>query len=178
MGQAVCRPPKVTAASTKARSAMPVCVMSITLRRSSTSATTPLTSDRTMIGTTRTRPTNPSASPFCPGATSKEICQRIATFCIIEPHIEINCPSQSSRKLRYRSAMKDELRSFMLRLVQESTHNVCSSCLCPSNLWGCNHYIPSHQERKLLWHHVVVTRHHASQELPRNDYSTPSTVLA
>jgi hypothetical protein len=43
---------------------------------------------------------------------------------------------------------------------------------------GCNHYIPSHQERKLLWHLVVVTRHHASQELPHNDYSTPSTVLA
>ena len=41
---------------------MTVCVTSISLRRSNASATTPLTIEKTTIGTTRTSPTSPSAS--------------------------------------------------------------------------------------------------------------------
>ena len=69
---------------------MAVCVTSIIRRRSRTSATTPLNSEKAMIGTTRTRPTRPRASPFRSGGTSSETCQRMAAVCIIVPETEIS----------------------------------------------------------------------------------------
>src|ERR1051326_5648101 len=39
------------------------------------------------------------------------MCQLIVTSCICEPVIETNCPAQTSRKSRWRSAAKDEVRS-------------------------------------------------------------------
>ena len=58
-------PLKASRASPIATMAEPVCVISISLRRSHASATTPLIIEKTMIGTTLTRPTAPSARPFC-----------------------------------------------------------------------------------------------------------------
>ena len=82
----------------------PSCVMSISLRRSKTSAATPLTSENKMIGTTRTSPTIPSASPLCAGVTSSETCQRIAACCMNDPANDTKRLSHSNRKLRWRSA--------------------------------------------------------------------------
>src|SRR4051812_32761226 len=81
-----------------------LCVTSIRRRRCHASATTPPISENTTIGTTRTRPTAPRASPFRSGATSSETCQRIAAACMLEPVKETNRPIQSSRKLRWRRA--------------------------------------------------------------------------
>src|ERR1051326_5181674 len=36
------------------------------------------------------------------------MCQLIVTSCICEPVIETNCPAQTSRKSRWRSAAKDD----------------------------------------------------------------------
>src|SRR5260221_435134 len=89
---------------------MPVCVISMSLRRSSASATTPLMSENATIGTTRTRPTRPSASPRWAGGTITETCHRIAAFCIMEPAIDTSWLVQSRRKLRCWSATKGEAR--------------------------------------------------------------------
>src|SRR4051812_20410127 len=86
---------------------MPVWVTSISLRRSSASATTPLTSENTMIGSTLTRPTPPSASPRSSGRTISETCQRIAADCIMVPAIEISWLVHSRRKLRCWSAGRE-----------------------------------------------------------------------
>jgi hypothetical protein len=74
------------------------------LRRSSASATTPERTEKTMIGTTFTRPTSPSARPLSSSGTSSETCHKTAAFCIIEPVVDKSCPVQSRRKLRWRSA--------------------------------------------------------------------------
>ena len=69
---------------------MDVCVASISLLRSSASATTPLISENTMMGTTRTSPTIPSARPFRLAGTSKETCHSMAAVCIIDPEKEMS----------------------------------------------------------------------------------------
>src|SRR3954464_7551729 len=81
-----------------------LCVTSIRRGRRRGAATTPPISENTTIGTTRTRPTAPRASPFRSGATSSETCQRIAAACMLDPVKETNRPIQSSRKLRWRRA--------------------------------------------------------------------------
>ena len=72
------------------------------------SATTPLTSENTTIGTTRTRPTIPSARPAWSGGTSSETCHSIAAVCMKVPENETSRPIQSRRKLRWRRAMNIE----------------------------------------------------------------------
>src|SRR5262249_658008 len=72
----------------------------------SASATTPLIMENTMIGTTFTRPTSPSASPLRSG-TSSDTCHSSAAFCIIEPVNDRNNPAQIRRKLRWRRATND-----------------------------------------------------------------------
>lgn len=79
----------------------------ISLRRSHASATTPLTTEKKTIGTTLTRPTSPSASPFFSDDTSRDTCHKSAAFCIIEPLIDTSSPIQISRKLRCWSAGTD-----------------------------------------------------------------------
>jgi len=96
----------VIAASVAETISMAVLVTSITRRRSSASATTPLIKEKTMIGMTRTSPTPPSASAFCSSGTSSETCHRIAALRIIEPDIEMSSPNHSSRKLRWERAMR------------------------------------------------------------------------
>ena len=49
------------------------------------------------IGTTRTRPTIPSARAFFSGVTSSETCQSNPAFCIIEPVVDASRPSQIRR---------------------------------------------------------------------------------
>ena len=61
------------------------------------SATTPLIIEKTTIGTTRTRPTKPSASPFRAGDTSSDTCHSSAAFCIIDPVKETSRPIQIRR---------------------------------------------------------------------------------
>src|SRR5580765_799288 len=97
-----------------ARTARPIatavaatCVNSINRRRSHASATTPLIIEKSTIGTTRTRPTRPSASPLRSGATSSETCHSSPAFCIIDPVNETKRPIQISRKLRCRRATKE-----------------------------------------------------------------------
>ena len=87
---------------------MPVCVINISLRWSSASATTPLIMEKRMIGTIRTTPTIPSAMAFWSSGTSKDTCQRMAAFCIMEPEKEMSWPVHSRRKLRCWRAMKGE----------------------------------------------------------------------
>ena len=86
--------------SAAATSVAAIWVKSISRRRSQASATTPLIIENTMIGTTRTRPTRPSARPLRSGGTSSDTCHRSAAFCIIEPVNETKSPIQISRKLR------------------------------------------------------------------------------
>src|SRR5215831_13214862 len=98
-------PRNVKAARTSETIAALDCVSSISRRRFHASATTPLTIDRHTIGTTRTRPTRPSASAFFSGH-SNDTCHNSAAFCIIDPVIEASRPIQISRKLRWVSATK------------------------------------------------------------------------
>ena len=100
IGHTVVRPRNVSTASASATSAAPVWVISISFRRSQASATTPLIIEKIMIGTTRTRPTIPSARPLRLRRTSSETCHSSAAFCIIEPVNDASRPSQISRKLR------------------------------------------------------------------------------
>src|SRR5204862_280509 len=86
---------------------MTVWVASITLRRSSASATTPLSIEKTMIGTTWTAPTSPSAIALRPGAARSDTCQRMAAVCIREPEKERSWPIQRSAKSRCRRAGND-----------------------------------------------------------------------
>ena len=76
---------------------MPVWVISISRRRSSASATTPLTSENATIGTIRTSPTMPSAIPRRSGDTSSDTCHRIAALCIMEPAFETSWLVHSRR---------------------------------------------------------------------------------
>ena len=62
-----------------------------------------------MIGTTRTSPTNPSASAFRSGGTSSETCHRMAAFCMNEPVNERSRPTHSSRKSRCLRATNERL---------------------------------------------------------------------
>jgi hypothetical protein len=66
------------------------CVSIISRRRSSASATTPLKSENTTIGPTRTRPTRPSARPRSSGGTRSETCHRMAAVCIVDPEKEMS----------------------------------------------------------------------------------------
>src|SRR5262245_37647386 len=93
-------------ASAAAKAAMTVCVISISLRRSYTSAATPLSSEKQTIGSTRTSPTIPSASARLSSGTSSDTCHRIAADCIRLPEKEISRPIRSRRKLRCRSETK------------------------------------------------------------------------
>jgi hypothetical protein len=83
-----------------AKAAMTPCVTSVSRRRSSTSATTPLTSEKMTIGTMRTRPTIPRASALRSSGTRSDTCQRIAADCIIVPEKDTSWPTHSRRKLR------------------------------------------------------------------------------
>ena len=72
-------PRNVSSARTAASAAMIVCVTSISLRRSSASAATPLTSENTTTGTTRDQPDEARARARAGRpATSSETCHRIA----------------------------------------------------------------------------------------------------
>ena len=93
-------PANVMSASAAAHISMPPCVMYMSRRRSIASAITPLMSENTMIGTTRTSPTMPSAMPRWISGTSSDTSHRIAAFCIIEPAIETSWLDHSSRKFR------------------------------------------------------------------------------
>ena len=68
------------------------------------SATTPLIIEKTMIGTTLTSPTAPSASPLRSGGTSSDTCHSSAAFCMNVPMNDSSRPIQIRRKLRWRSA--------------------------------------------------------------------------
>ncbi len=80
-----------------ARSPSRLCVNIISRRRFQASATTPLSIEKRMIGTTLTRPTMPSASPLRAGGTSSETCHRRAAFCMVDPVIDASRPSQIRR---------------------------------------------------------------------------------
>ena len=82
------------------RTSPPLCVTSISFRRSHASATTPLIIENTTIGTKRTRPTKPSASALRSGGTSSDTCHSSAALCMNEPVNEKRRPHQRSRKLR------------------------------------------------------------------------------
>ncbi len=110
MGHTSESPRKVSAASATAITAIADCVSIISFRLSSASATTPASTEKTMIGTTRISPTRPSASAFRSEGTSRETCHRIAAVCIIDPENDASWPHQSSRKLRCWSATNGEER--------------------------------------------------------------------
>jgi hypothetical protein len=93
-------PLKASKARPAATIAEPVCVRSISRRRSDASATTPLMMEKMTIGTNLTSPTMPSASPFRSGGTSSETCHRSAAFCIHVPVKESSRPIQIRRKFR------------------------------------------------------------------------------
>src|SRR5262249_18788896 len=63
-----------------------------------------LNSENITTGTTRTRPTRPSASARRLSGTSSETCQRMAADCMRLPENETSRPIQSRRKLRCCSA--------------------------------------------------------------------------
>src|SRR5215472_1635123 len=98
-------PRNVNAASTSETMAALDCVSSISRLRFHASATTPLNIDRQTIGTTRTRPTRPSANAFFSGHSS-DTCHNSPAFCIIDPVTDASRPIQINRKLRWVSATK------------------------------------------------------------------------
>jgi hypothetical protein len=85
--------------------AEPLCVSSISFRRSDASATTPLMIEKITIGTKRNKPTRPSARPFRSGGTRSETCHSSAAFCIHVPVNESSRPIQIRRKFLWRSAV-------------------------------------------------------------------------
>jgi hypothetical protein len=102
----------VAAASATATRAAPDCVTIIKRRRLCASAITPAIIENVMIGTTRTRPTMPSASALLSGGASSDTCQSSAAFCMYEPVKESRRPTQSRRKLRCWNATSDGWEKF------------------------------------------------------------------
>ena len=99
-GQTTARPANVSTDRIAATAAPPSCVIIISLRRSNTSAATPASIEKTKIGTTRTRPTSPSARPRRSGGASKATCHRSAACCMKDPENETMSPIQRRRKFR------------------------------------------------------------------------------
>ena len=89
-------PPAVASASPVAAAIITSWAVSISRRRSTASAITPLTSPKRRMGARRARPTRPSDIAFHCGGARSETCQRIAAVCIIEPDIDTSCPSHRS----------------------------------------------------------------------------------
>jgi hypothetical protein len=92
-------PVQVASESAAEPSSITVCETSITRRRSTRSAVTPPTSEKTTIGTTRVRPKKPSARAE---RVSRYTCHCSATVCIWVPVSETSCDAHSSRKSRWR----------------------------------------------------------------------------
>jgi len=93
----VSRPRRVTTPSVRATRVMADCVTIRTRRRSRRSATRPPTIEKMTMGTTRTRPTRPSAR----GERVRiQTCQSIATFCICVPTSDTSIENARRRKSR------------------------------------------------------------------------------
>ena len=102
MFHGLARPAAVTSGEPgTAASIITVWATSMSRRRSTASASTPLQSPKTRIGPIRARPTSPRDSAFQPGGARSAMCQRIAAPCIMVPDIDTSWPSHSRRKFRW-----------------------------------------------------------------------------
>ena len=116
--QGVSRPISPSTASSSDTSAMPLCAMIITMRRSKLSASAPAAMENTMIGSVAAACT--SATILCE-LVSVVIIQPAPTDCTSPPRLDTSVASHSSRNVSCRNGASTGARSLIITPHVNST---------------------------------------------------------